>query len=429
MPVFIQALCVTALGLMVVVVVRLAASRRSLTADLDRFAGFMEHGPFAASTIKFPRKDACGRSYVAGISIDVTALHAARTDARSSADQVALAIEAGRMGTLTLDLSTHVLETSPFFATLHGRPETKTRLTLEESLSEVHPEDRPRIIEAVQDALRDRAPSRISYRVVWPDASVRWLELTGKVFCDEAGLPKVVRGVAFDITEQRAAFDELSGGKAILRRLIEVQENERQTLCHELHDGLMQYAIGAKMLLEAARDETNEVARTEQINAAYEYLHRGIKEGRQVIRGVRPTVLDDLGLTAALEDLKDHTQENGIDVHMMLHEGLDDLPSALCTTIYRVAQESFNNCRKHALTDQVMLEVRRVAEEVHVCISDEGCGFGVDEARMQGFGLVGMTERVRLAGGVLSIQSKPGVGTRIDARIPVAERLQFGDDS
>jgi PAS domain S-box-containing protein len=109
------------------------------------------------STVKFPRIDAEGRTCVAGISIDVTELRLAKSDARANADQVTLAVEAGRMGTLTLDLATGMLETSPVFALLHGRPETRTQLTLAESLAEVHPEDRSKIQEAVQAALKDRA--------------------------------------------------------------------------------------------------------------------------------------------------------------------------------------------------------------------------------------------------------------------------------
>lgn len=499
MPVFLQALCLTAVGVLVVVVLWLTSSRRSLTADIDRFAGFMEHGPFAAfmkdadgryvyanraivdlvkrirpgtttilgrtdnelfgpsegdtyvahdrvviehgkpmqfdevsvgvdgtvqrwSTIKFPRKDARGRSCVAGISVDVTALHSARTDARSTAEQVSLALEAGRMGAISLDLASQMLETTPLFATLHGRPETKTRLTLEESLAEVHPEDRPKIMSAVQEALRDRAPSRITYRAVLPNGSIRWIELTGRVFNDENGRPTVVRGVGLDITESRTAFEELARRKAVLRRLIDVQEKERQTLCHDLHDGLIQYAIGAKMQLEAALAGANTEIRIDRIEAAMDCLHRGIAEGRRVIRGVRPAALDDLGLVAAIEDIKDQMKDAGLAVHTVLGEGLGELPPALCTTIYRVAQEAITNARKHAFTESVTLEVRRVADEVHIDVSDHGCGFNVDKARQQGFGLVGMAERVRLAGGSLSIESRPGDGTRVNATLPIELR-------
>lgn len=476
----------------------LLASRRRLAADVERFEGFMEHGPFLAfmkdadgryiyensllidhigrirpgtttllgqtdgelfphaeersyvdndrrvlehgrplqfdeisveadgtvrhwSTIKFPRPDDRGRPGIAGISIDVTAVRQARSDAQSSADSCGLALQAGRMGTFTLHLATQTLDTSPLFAVLHGRPESHTRLGLEESLVEVHPDDRPKIAAAVQAALEDRAPNRIQYRVVGPDAPVRWIELVGQVFADEAGRSRVVRGVGFDVTEQRAAYEEITRRKQILRRLIEVQENERQTLCHDLHDGLIQYAIGAKMLLESARDEADDGLRVERIDSALSCLDRGIAEARQVIRGVRPAVLDDLGLSAAIMDLADQMGLADIVVATTLGEGIDAVCPALRTTAYRVVQEALTNARKHAQTARVEVSVRRVGDELHVQIQDDGVGFDVDDARLRGFGLVGMTERVRLAGGTIMIDSRPGGGSRVSARLPIPD--------
>ena len=475
----------------------LVASRRRLAADVERFSGFMSHGPFVAfmkdadgrytyenrhlvehigrirpgtttligrtdselfshvegqayvdndrqviatgrpmqfdevsvdadgtvrhwSTMKFPRADDRGRPGIGGISIDVTAVRQARTDAQSSEDRCTLALQAGRMGTFTLDLATQTLDSSPLFATLHGRSESSTQLGLEESLAEVHPDDRPKILAAVEAALQDTAPNRIQYRVVAPPGSVRWIELVGRVFTDKAGRPQVVRGVGFDVTEQRSAFEEIARRKAILRRLIEVQENERQTLCHELHDGLIQYAIGAKMLLEAARDEADDAHRAERIDAVLACLDRGITEGRQVIRGVRPAVLDDLGLAAAIVDLADHMGTAGLTVETAIDERLDAVPPALQTTAYRVVQESLANARKHAGTERVRVEVRLVADELHVQVEDDGAGFDVEEARRRGFGLVGMTERVRLVGGTIRIDSRPGGGCRVTASLPIA---------
>ena len=114
------------------------------------------------SSLKFPWVDDEGRDCVAGVSIELTDIHNAREAVRASEDRHALALEAGRMGTMTLDLATQTIETSSLFARMHGRPETKTRLTLEESLAEVHPDDHRPIMEAVHLALRDQAPSRRS---------------------------------------------------------------------------------------------------------------------------------------------------------------------------------------------------------------------------------------------------------------------------
>jgi PAS domain S-box-containing protein len=371
------------------------------------------------SSLKFPWVDDEGRACVAGVSFELTDIHRAREAVKASEDRHALALEAGRMGTMTLDLATQEIETSPLFAVMHGRPETKTRLTLEESLAEVHCDDHGLIIEAVQLALRDQAPSRITYRVVKPDGGIAWIELVGQVFTDDAGRPTVVRCVGFDVTERQAAYEELTRRKQVLRRLIEVQENERQTLCHELHDGMLQYAIGATMVLESVRAAADAAGLGDKIDAAMDCLARGIAEGRQVIRGVRSGVLDDLGLAAAIQDLADQMAAAGIVVKTTVDDGIDDLPATLRTTVYRVVQESLANVRKHAASAQASVEVRRTADEVHLCVGDRGGGFDVEAARKRGFGLVGMTERVKLAGGTCTIESEPGVGSRVRARLPV----------
>lgn len=372
------------------------------------------------ATVKFPWIDAQGRDCVIGLSVDSTEIQRAQADARASEDRCRLALEAGRMGSMSLDLTTMMLDASPVFATLHGTPGT-TRMSFQDSLARLHPEDRAKIEEALTATLGGDAPRRLVYRVVKDDGSIAWIELVGDVCNDGAGRPAVVRAVGFDVTDRQAALEELTNRKRMLRRLLEVQENERQTLCHELHDGMMQYAIGAKMLLETVRDDTASAVLAERLDSALECLTRGIAEGRQVIRGVRSAVLDDLGLGAAIEDLGDQLAAAGVTVSLDLDADLESLEPKLRTTVYRVVQESLANVRKHAETDRATVTIRRTPGEIHVRVRDAGRGFDVDEARRRGFGLVGMIERVRLAGGSCTIESRPGAGAEVTARLPVPE--------
>ena len=371
------------------------------------------------TSVKFPWFTADERPCVVGLSHEVTEILRVKQAVRASEDRYALALEAGRMGSMSLDLASGTVETSPLFATLHARPATKTRLQLGESLADVHPDDRQAIKDAIEEACRSRAPGRMLYRVIKPDGSIAWIEFLGQVYDDAAGRPATVRGVCFDATERESAAHEVARRKETLRRLIEVQENERQTLCHELHDGMMQYTIGAKMMLESIRDGLSSPEQVEQLSIAVNYLDRGIVEGRQVIRGVRSAVLDDLGLTAAIRDLADQMASFGIAVETDLEPGLDELPAALRITVYRVVQESLTNVRKHAQTDRASVSVSGGPIEVQLRITDRGAGFTPGESGRRGFGLIGMTERVRLAGGSFSVESQPGRGTRIEARLPI----------
>jgi PAS domain S-box-containing protein len=235
----------------------------------------------------------------------------------------------------------------------------------------------------------------------------------------EAGEVTAVGGISADITDLERARRELGDREHLLRGLIEVQENEKQLLCHEFHDGLIQYAVGSKMLLEAlGAGQLPEAARA-TVDAVIDCLARGIEDGRRVIRGIRPAALDDLGLRAALEELADDLREAGVEVDATFESAIDDTPRRLQTTIYRVVQESLNNARKHSGSERVSVTVTRSDGQIMVQVADVGRGFDPAEAGAAGFGLVGVRERVRLAGGECRVESGVDQGTRISVSLPL----------
>jgi PAS domain S-box-containing protein len=238
---------------------------------------------------------------------------------------------------------------------------------------------------------------------------------------DDQGRMVAVGGVSTDITELKVARESLERKQNLLRRLIEVQEHEKSLLCHEFHDGLIQYAVASQMILEGCLERNPRavpagIARS--VAEAARMLSVGIEDGRRVIRGIRTAVLDDIGLEAAIEDLVEHVMSPAIEVDVDIDPRLDDLPPALQTTAYRIVQEAFSNARRHSGSPRVLLTVRRRAGELTLTIQDFGCGFDPAASRLQGLGLVGMQERAAIAGGELTVASRPGVGTTITARLP-----------
>jgi signal transduction histidine kinase len=126
-------------------------------------------------------------------------------------------------------------------------------------------------------------------------------------------------------------------------------------------------------------------------------------------------------MAAAIVDLADQLGSAGVVVETTLDDGLDAVPPDLRTTVYRVVQESLANVRKHAGTDRATVAIRRAAAAIHLEVRDAGVGFDLDEARRRGFGLVGMTERVRLAGGTIDVETRPAAGCRVTARLPIPD--------
>ncbi len=233
----------------------------------------------------------------------------------------------------------------------------------------------------------------------------------------------------YDVHEQSSVVHDseqtrlhLAQREQVLRRLIDAQEKEKQFLCHEFHDGIIQYAVGAIMLLESLAEDDHTLSREarDTVATAVACLRRGVEDGRRVIRGIRPAALDDLGLKAAIEDLLVQMREAGFTVTAQLGPDVDTIPPELQTTAYRVVQESLSNVRKHSGSPGVEVTLRRTADAVELRVADQGCGFEPQAAGRQGFGLVGMTERVRLVGGECRIESAPGAGARMYVRLPLA---------
>lgn len=230
-----------------------------------------------------------------------------------------------------------------------------------------------------------------------------------------------VGGISVDITEAEEMRQRLSSKESLLRRLIDVQESEKQSLCHEFHDGLIQYAIGAKMSLEAFLREHPGIAAA-AVEDAVNCLAAGIADGRRTIRGIRPAVLDDLGLKAAVEEVATTLAGSETEVAVTLADDVDGMSPGLQTTAFRIVQEAVANARRHSGAKRVSIDLRIEVDELVLRVEDSGRGFDVATAAGQGFGLLGMTERALLAGGRCTVNSSPGTGTVVVARLPVSAR-------
>lgn len=157
---------------------------------------------------------------------------------------------------------------------------------------------------------------------------------------------------------------------------------------------------------------------------ALELARRTVGEARRIIAGLRPTVLDDFGLAAAVRVEVEGLQAAGWAVGYQENLGAERLPATIETTLFRVAQEALANARKHAGTTRADVSLWREGDTVRVEVRDAGAGFRPSVARAaagpgERLGLLGMSERVALVGGRLTVRSRPGAGTRVIAEVPV----------
>ena len=290
-------------------------------------------------------------------------------------------------------------------------------------LNVVHREDRQRVRESSQRLVAD-GHREIEYRIVRPNGEVRWLLDRARVILDAADHPVALGGIATDITDLKEAEARLEAEDRLLRRLLDLQERERQLVAHEIHDGMVQDIVGAKMLYEGiiheSVDETQ--PRSGQIDQVKKLLDKAIAEARRLIKELRPMVLDEAGITEAIKHLVvSEYCDPSFQVQLLFPMKLDRLDPMMEGTVFRIVKEALTNAKRHSRSADVVVKLVRKDRQLLLEIRDQGVGFDPDEVSEAHFGLRGIRERARLFGGHAAIESAPDQGCCISVELPVVE--------
>lgn len=243
---------------------------------------------------------------------------------------------------------------------------------------------------------------------------------------DDVELLGSVAGLMAGAIENASLHSRLAEREEAMERFAEqivlLGETERRRLAGEIHDGISQRIVSLSFHLSAAADAvaTDPSGAAEQIARAQELAAGALDETRNAIAGLRPPVLDDLGLAASLESLARSTSLPNVQVDTVP----TSLPEHVETAVYRIAQEALQNVMKHARAAHVHLRLSVTAGAVVLEISDDGTGFdptcATGRAGPVGYGLPGMQQRAELLGGQLTADSSPGRGTVVRLRVPIA---------
>jgi len=207
--------------------------------------------------------------------------------------------------------------------------------------------------------------------------------------------------------------------RELSKRLLDTEERERRAISRELHDevgqSLSALLLDVQNLIEISSGKGTLWRGLQNIKTSAENC---LEEVRNMALLLRPSMLDDLGLVAALEwQAREVSKRTGMAVDMVDENVSDNLPEEHKTCLYRIVQEALNNCSKHAYAKHVRVVVRQEQNHLRVRVEDDGRGF--DPRRMRGLGLVGMNERVTQLGGVLTVDSDPARGTRLTVDLPL----------
>ncbi|WP_016836695.1 cache domain-containing protein [Herbaspirillum lusitanum] len=236
-------------------------------------------------------------------------------------------------------------------------------------------------------------------------------------------------GLMFNLSEQRVADAKL---RELAQRVVLSQEEERARVARDLHDGISQHLVSIKLQTEAAiikLEATREIAPAcDAFEHTVEQMNRLLGEIRHISHGLRPALLDDLGLISALQFLCDEWNANGeLQIDFSFSETSNASPDVVNTVMFRVAQEALNNIWRHAKASSVSLELTEDPGLFLLTIRDNGIGFDTGQIAKhpkRGIGLRNMAERLQAVGGSFSVSSS-SEGTVVSAQVPLQTKEEF----
>lgn len=241
------------------------------------------------------------------------------------------------------------------------------------------------------------------------------------------GVPHAVCGISTDITQRKQAEERLRSEQGFLKQILRAHERDRQLMAYEIHDGLVQYISGALMHIEsfgAEHDKLSQKARG-ALELAGHLLRRSIAEGRRVMSGLRPPILDEAGIVLAIAYLvAEQTVPGELLISFTHRVSFDRLDPLFEGTIFRIVQEALTNVRRHSGAPEAEVRLIETDGRLHLEVRDWGIGFDPDDVPDDRFGLQGMRKRADLVGGQAQIISVRGEGTRVVVDLPVTRRMK-----
>ncbi len=235
-----------------------------------------------------------------------------------------------------------------------------------------------------------------------------------------AGIALATVSLGYMLRLERQARGSYRQLRQLSARLVDAQEEERRSISRELHDAVGQ-SLGALLVdagrLGAAIPPDNAGAQ-ERLKRIKDTAENTLQSVRDLALLLRPSMLDDLGLVAALEWQGREVSRRGEAEVQVDADGISaDLPDEYKTAIYRLVQEALNNAARHARAKIIRVIARQTDQQINVEVTDDGAGF--DPQRTRGLGLLGMEERVKRLGGTMSIDSRTGAGTTLRFQLPL----------
>ena len=329
---------------------------------------------------------------------------------------------------------------SPRWYELLGYKDGEVKASYSNFNAFLHPDDLDRILECERAHFEERVPFDMEYRLKTKWGEYRWFRARGQALWDENGNPVRMSGSIQDINERKRAEKRLRDSHEQLRelsaRLQSVREEEKSSIARKIHDELGQTLFALKMDLSSLKSQlsttcssggrksarrVDQILPVQKIRSMSKLIDSTIKTVQRISTELRPAVLDDLGLIAALE-WQAHEFQTRTGIRCNVSSSLKELElhKNVSTAVFRIFQETLINVTRHAIATKVYISLNQKDRDLVLEIQDNGKGITDSEiASASSLGLLGMRERAILLGGETTIHGVPRTGTTVTVRVPI----------
>jgi PAS domain S-box-containing protein len=391
-----------------------------------------DDGPHTSIVSKFPLYGGDGKPYaLCGISTDITDRKRMEETLRQSEERYRSIFENAVEGIFQTTIEGKYVAVNPALARMYGYDSPEDMIaTIMDIASQLYvdPGRRDEFIRLMQVQEEVTGFEALVYR---KDGSIIWISENVRIRRDQAGVFVGYEGTVDNITERKLANERLSATLEEVRllsgRLATVQEEERTRIARELHDelgvGLTCLKIDLSRLHTMASEGAGAGARKkveDKIRSMIEQIDTTIASVQRLVTELRPAVLDDLGLVAAIEwQCQDFQRRTGIPCTCVTSADDIAMERERATAIFRICQEALTNTVRHANATAVTIKLELLSESLRLVVADNGVGIpDTKTSNRESLGLLGMRERVALFRGDITIQGDPGKGTTVTVCLP-----------
>ncbi len=380
--------------------------------------------PFLLTAVKF---ESNGQNYLIGIGTDVTKRKEAEDALLESEATLIKAQQIAHLGNWELDNLTQTMHWSDETYRIFGYAPHTVSSSIGLFTGSIYPDDAPFMQRAISDALNLGTPFSLDHRMVLPGGEVRFVHEQAEIIFDTDGKPQKLIGTIQDITDRKRIEEELKSSLEQLQQLSQyieqVRENERIAISRELHDDLGQALTAVKIDLGIIKHKIPDAEVVLKINKVTALVGDTIKTVQRLTSQLRPEIIDDLGLEAAIEwYTSEFSERTAIEISLNMDK-VDGISAGDSLIIFRILQESLTNIARHSRAVKVAIALGIKEDFINLWISDDGIGITEKQRNSkQSFGLISMKERAASLGGTFDISSENGKGTLIRLLIPVKNK-------